>query len=310
MKISNSVGIGILSALAGSLLFSTKAIFVKLAYHHEVDSVTLLLLRMLFALPFYIFMLSRITRDEWIDLRKLPGTFWFGLLMSALLGYYLSSLLDFMGLTYIDASVERLILFIYPTIIAIISYFVFRERLSSIQWIALITSYMGLVLVFAPHLSMFNISTDFWKGALLILACALSFAVFMVINQWLLPSFGSKSFTSLSMTVACIFVILHYLIKGDLWAAMHLDRQVYFYAFLMATVATVIPSYIVNYAIQLIGATRSAIMSIVAPISTISLAYWVLGERLFPTQIWGGILIITGVTLVSMEIRRRAQIRR
>lgn len=297
--------LGIVFALVGSLLFSTKAIFVKLAYQYEIDSISLLLLRMIFALPFYIFMIFRVIGTEWKIWTLIKRKYWFALVVAATMGYYLSSLLDFLGLQYIDASVERLILFIYPTFIAIITFFVFKEKVTVLQALALAISYVGLLFVFGHNLQSISLDSFFWKGALLILGCAVTFAVFLVMNQWLIPKFGATSFTSISMAVACFMVIIHFLSTQNISSLFSYPPIVYVYALSMATVATVIPSYIVNYAIQRIGATRSAILASVGPISTISLAYLLLGERLLPAQFVGAALIIIGVTVVSVEMKRK-----
>jgi drug/metabolite transporter (DMT)-like permease len=296
--------VGIVFALTGALLFSTKAIFVKLAYQDPVDTVSFLLLRMVFALPFYLFMIFRVMGSKWKEWSSLPALHWLGLIIAAGLGYYLSSLLDFLGLQYIGASIERLILFIYPTFIALISFFVFRERITRLQAGALALSYVGLLFVFGRNLQSITLDSDFWKGAFLILGCALTFAIFLVMSQWLIPKFGATSFTSLSMTVACFFVIGHFISVREGAGLLAYPPRIYGYALAMATIATVIPSYVVNYAIQRIGATRSAILASVGPISTISLAYLLLGERLIPAQIAGAVLIILGVTVVSIEMKR------
>lgn len=297
--------LGIIFALVGSLLFSTKAIFVKLAYQYDIDSISLLLLRMIFALPFYIFMILRVMGSKWEAWLKIQKKYWLALLIAAALGYYLSSLLDFLGLQYIGASVERLILFIYPTFIAIISFFVFKERITVLQAGALSLSYVGLLFVFGNNLESVSLDSDFWKGSLLILGCAMTFALFLVMNQWLIPKFGATSFTSISMTAACLFVIVHFLSSRKVSGLFDYHPKIYVYTLAMATIATVIPSYIVNYAIQRIGATRSAILASVGPISTVSLAYWLLDERLLPVQIVGAVFIILGVTVVSVEMKRR-----
>ena len=300
-----NTSMGILLALIGSLLFSTKAVFVKLAYIHEVDSISLLLLRMGFALPFYLVALvlkRSILRVKWVTI---PGKYWRALILAAILGYYLSSFLDFLGLQYVDASVERLILFIYPTFIALLSFLLFRNRISRLQWLALSLSYVGLIMVFGVNLGELSFDNEFWKGAILILLCALSFALFLVLSQWLIPRFGVPVFTSLSMSIACFFVIGHFSAIHSWEGITEHASPVYWYAFAMATLATVLPSYIVNYAIKQIGALRAAIVAGVGPISTITLAYFLLGERLDWWQLGGALMIIVGVTVVSVEMKKK-----
>ncbi len=301
----NDHTVGVLLALLGALLFSTKAVFVKLAYQYDVDTITLLLLRMSFALPFYLVVLARLAPSKAQAWKEIKPYYWAGILLAGFLGYYLSSLLDFLGLRFIDASVERLILFIYPTIIALLSYFFFGERLSKFQVLALLSSYIGLLFVFGQHLQHISLDSDFWKGASLIILCAITFAAFLVMSQWLIPRFGVTSFTSLSMTFACVLVIVHFAathVSHTLWT---LDPAVYLYGAAMAILATVLPSYIVNAAIDRIGAVRAGIISSVGPISTITLAYWLLDERLAWPQMIGAALIIASVTVVSAERKKR-----
>ncbi len=303
-KIGYQTG-GILLALTGALLFSTKAVFVKLAYAYEVDSVSLLLIRMMLALPFYLFMIFRYRKNVVKTWHEVPRKYWVGLFVAASLGYYLSSYLDFVGLQYIDASVERLILFIYPTFIAIMSVVFFRHRITGNQLLALALSYIGLLFVFGQNLQSVSFTSDFWIGSTYILICALTFALFLVMSQWLIPRFGVREFTSLSMAIACLMVVAHYLLSDTVNVLANLPLPVYLYGLAMASIATVIPSYIVNHAIARIGATKAAIMASVGPISTISLAYWLLNERLQLVQLAGAILIIIGVTVVSVEMKRK-----
>ncbi len=297
--------LGILLALFGSLLFSTKAVLVKLAYRHDIDSISLLLLRMIFALPIYLVILAQVSPGKFSEWRRIPAKYWIGLFIAAALGYYLSSLLDFIGLQYIDASVERLILFIYPTFVAALNVLLFRERLTKIQMGALLISYVGLVCVFGQNLNSISLDQAFWWGSVLILICALTFALFLVLSQWLIPHFGSKGFTSLSMTVACCLVIVHYSVLLDFDVILDWPWQVFIIALAMAILATVLPSYLINFAIDRIGATQVGIISSVGPISTITLAYLLLDERLEFTQILGAFMIILGVSIVSFEVRRQ-----
>ena len=296
---------GILLALGGALLFSTKAVMVKLAYFYPVDPLSLLTLRMVFALPVYIVIVFTLTKKNLPIWKKIRFKHWLGLLATAGLGYYLSSFFDFKGLQYIDATVERLILFIYPTLIALFSVIVFKERLTLIQMAALVVTYAGLVFVFGQNLQEISLGNDFWRGSLLIFLCAFTFASSYIFSQWLIPFFGAAAFTSLSMTAACLFVVIHYLLTIEIEQIFHLDRMVYVYGFLMAIIATVIPTYLVNYAIRILGATRVGILGSIGPVSTITLAYFLLGEKLNFWQAVGALCIIVGVTIVSFESRKK-----
>lgn len=303
----NPIRKGIIFALLGTLFFSTKAIFVKLAYQHDVDPITLLLLRMLFALPFYgglaIWYRQKVRASIHLSNRD-----WILLVITALLGYYISSFLDFQGLQYIGASLERLILFIFPSFVVILSWILFKERISRSVYIALIFSYVGLLVVFSSQLIELQIGENFWTGTGYILLCAVTFALFYVGNQWLIPKMGAFSFTNISMLIACLAVIIHYMFQVDSWSKLFdCSWQVYLYAGLMAFVSTVIPSYFVSYSIQFIGASRSSIISSFGPVSTILLAYLFLDERLSWLQIAGGIIIIVSITRLNINRKKIAK---
>ena len=302
-KSNESVGFAL--AIIGALLFSTKAVLVKLAYQFEIDTISLLLLRMGFALPFYLIMIMKAGKKERKKWRSITPRFWIGLIIAAILGYYLSSLLDFWGLNYIDASIERLILFMYPTFIAVLAALLFKEKMTKGMAWALVISYAGLLFVFSQQIGNITLGASFWLGSTLILLCALTFAIYLIMSQWLIPHFGAISFTSFCMTLACFFVILHFGIVNDIKDLLTFDRQVYLLALAMALLATVLPSYLVSLAIERIGATKVAIVSSVGPISTVTLAYVFLGERLSVIQILGGLFIIAGVTFISLEQRKR-----
>jgi drug/metabolite transporter (DMT)-like permease len=303
----NPIRKGIIFALLGTLFFSTKAIFVKLAYQHDVDPITLLLLRMLFALPFYgglaIWYRQKVKASIHLSKRD-----WILLVITALLGYYVSSFLDFQGLQYIGASLERLILFIFPSFVVILSWILFKERISRSVYIALIFSYVGLLVVFSSQLMELQIGENFWTGTGYILLCAVTFALFYVGNQWLIPKMGAFSFTNISMLIACLAVIIHYTFQVDSWSKLfECSWPVYLYAGLMAFVSTVIPSYFVSYSIQFIGASRSSIISSFGPVSTILLAYLFLDERLSWLQIVGGFIIIVSITRLNINRKKIAK---
>ena len=298
------VQLGIILALLGTLFFSTKAIFVKLAYNYEVDPVTLLLLRMIIALPFYgisaLWYRSKIKSKI-----GLSGTNWVLLVITALLGYYLSSYLDFKGLQYIGASLERLVLFIFPSFVVVLSAILFKQKIQANLIIALIFSYIGLLIIFSSALSDIRINEQFWIGVGYILLCAVTFALFYIGNQWLIPKMGAFAFTNISMLLACAAVIIHYLIQNNFsmyWSG--LAWQVYLFAALMAFVSTVIPSYMVSYSIQYIGAAKSSIVASFGPVSTIILAYIFLNERLSVIQILGGLVIIISITILNIYRKR------
>ena len=288
----------------GSITFSIKAVLVKLAYQYDVDTLSLLALRMSFALPFFVGIAIYSTRKN--DKLKTPVTLskqdWTTLAFLGIIGYFAASYLDFWGLQYISASMERLILFIYPTIVLLLNAVFFKEKINRIQIIALLITYVGISIVFAEGLSITQ-QPNFVLGGFLVFCCAITYAIYLVGSGRLLPRLGTLRFTSHAMIFACLAVIIQHGIIQQ-WQLSGFAPQVYFYAFLMATLATVLPTLLVSEGIRVIGASNASIIGSVGPISTILLAYIFLGERLEFLQWIGAIVVIGGVLLVSLQRRR------
>lgn len=271
---------------------------VKLAYQYEIDSISLLALRFSFSLPFYLGMnwwwrrkqtkVYKMNRKEWIQLAGV-----------GVLGYYLASLLDFIGLQYITASMERLILFLYPTIVVIISFLFFKKPIYRSQVIALVLTYIGIGLAFFEGLQLSN-QPNFALGGFLIFLCAIAYAMFLIGTGEIIPKLGTIRFTSLALTMSSIAILLQHLILYQ-WDLFGFAWQVYALGILMAIVATVIPSFMVSEGIRLIGASNASIVGSVGPISTIILAYIFLGERLGPLQFVGTGIVILGVLVVTLK---------
>lgn len=291
---------GIVISLIGAICFSTKAVIVKLAYvNTNVDAVSLLALRMIFSLPFFLASAAiassqktnvKFTRVEWLWVMGLGA-----------LGYYLSSLLDFLGLQYVSAGIERLILFIYPTLVLIFSSVFFRKKISALQWFAVLVTYCGLMWALFGEVSLRESAEgNFLRGAMLVFGCAVTFALYIVGSGYLIPKVGAAKFNSYAMSFACIGVLLHYYFttSGSLFGY---EANVYTYSLVMAIVSTVIPSYLVTEGIKRIGSGNAAIVGSVGPVSTIVQAYLFLGEPIFFAQIAGTILVLIGVFLISRQ---------
>ena len=293
---------GILIALLGAVCFSTKAIFVKLAYRDtEVDAVTLLALRMIFALPF--FLVTAFANSKKQDNVRFTTRQWIYIAIIGCLGYYVSSLLDFLGLQYVTAGIERLILFIYPTLVVLMSALLFKEKIKPIQWIALVVTYAGLLIAFLGEVNLQSgHSEDFYLGSVLILICAFTFASYIVGSGRLIPMVGASKFNSYAMSFASLGVLLHFFITSNvpLW---HFPATVYVYSFSMAILSTVIPSYLISEGIKRVGSDNVAIVASIGPVSTIAMAYFFLDEPIFLAQITGTVLILVGVLLVSRQKR-------
>ncbi|MCB0558910.1 MAG: DMT family transporter [Lewinellaceae bacterium] len=290
--------LGAALVFTGAILFSTKAVIVKLAYRYEVDSISLLALRMLFSLPFFLLVASLSGRQKKYRGHPLSRKDGLQILFLGVVGYYLASLLDFLGLQYVTASLERLILFVYPTLVLLIGATVFREPVTRRQLGALVLTYLGISIAFSEG---FLLSGDqhFVLGAGLIFFGAMAYAVYIVGSGRLLPRIGTLRFTSLAMTAAAVAVLAHHGIAYH-WQLFGFPPQVYGLALLMALIATVIPSFLISEGIRNIGSGNASIIGSIGPISTIVLAYFFLGEQLGWLQWIGTVLVIGGVLVITI----------
>ena len=290
--------IGVIICLLGAICFSTKAIFVKLAYRDTaVDAVSLLALRMIFSLPFFLVSAGVYSSKE--NNVKFTTKQWMYVALIGCLGYYISSLLDFMGLQFVTASIERLILFIYPTLVLLMNSVLFKQKIKPIQWLAVILTYAGLLLAFFSEVDFDSSQNEnFLWGSFLIFVCAFTYAAYIVGSGKLIPMVGAIKFNSYAMSFACVGVLLHFFVTSE-QSLIELPAKVYTYSFLMAILSTVIPSYLVTLGIKRIGSDTAAIVGSVGPVSTILLAYFFLNESIFAMQIVGTAMILFGVLLVS-----------
>ncbi|MBT1703058.1 DMT family transporter [Chryseosolibacter indicus] len=291
---------GVLICLLGAVCFSTKAILVKLAYREtSVDAVTLLALRMLFSLPFFI--ISAIASSRKADNVKFTISQWAYVALIGCLGYYISSLLDFLGLQYISAGIERLVLFIYPTLVLLMSALIFKEKIKTKQWVAVLITYIGLSIAFLGEITFQGThDRDFYIGSLLIFACAITYAMYIVGSGRIIPQVGAAKFNSYAMSFACAGVLIHFFITSK-ESLIGLETDAYLYGFVMAVLSTVIPSYLVAEGIKRIGSDNAAIVGSVGPVSTILQAYIFLQEPVFALQIAGTILVLIGVLLIGKK---------
>ncbi|MFH6985284.1 DMT family transporter [Marinoscillum luteum] len=286
--------LGVILAITGILLFSSKAVMVKLAYQYEVDTVSLLLFRMVFSLPIYV-VIAAFNRP----MEKVAGKDYMWLILFGFIGYYLASYFDFLGLIYIKASLERLILFIYPTLVLLISFVFLRKKITRKQVIGVVVTYLGVLIIFVSELSISDDSSVI-LGSVLIFLSALTYASYLVGSGWLIPKFGATAFTSYAMIVSCMAVILHYSLQRPV-GLLDFQPEVYWIGLAMAIFATVIPSYLVSFAIKILGANDFSIFGSLGPISTIGLAYLFLGETLTWTQFLGAGVIIGGIVLAEKK---------
>jgi drug/metabolite transporter (DMT)-like permease len=290
---------GFLITLIGSILFSTKAIIVKVAFANtSMDAITLLMLRMTFSLPFYIGAIwfarqeghSRLTTRQWL-----------GVIGLGLFGYYLSSMFDFIGLQYVTAGLERLILFLYPTFAVFINAVVFKQPVIRTQKIALFLTYTGIGIAYLGELNIDINNPNFLWGSFLIFLCSITYSIYIVGSGRLIPAVGATRFTAYAMLAATAGVFAHFAFKGGNFQTVKEATSHFWYGLLLAIVATVLPTFMMSNGMKRIGSNNVAIISAVGPVSTIIQAHFILGEKIFPSQIAGTILVIIGVILIGWK---------
>lgn len=292
---------GFVISFVGSILFSTKAIIVKKAFADiRLDALTLLALRMLFALPFYI-VIAIIVNSRKENNKKFTRIQWLQTIVIGLFGYYLSSLLDFEGLQYISAGLERLILFLYPSFAVLMNAFFFKQKVTSIQKWALLLTYAGIGIAYFGELKLDINNPNFVMGSVLIFLCAITYAFYIVGSGRIIPSVGASKFTAYAMLAACSGVLLHAALAGKSQALLSAQSNSWVYGLLLAVVATVIPTLMISNGMKRIGSNNVAIISSIGPVSTILQAHWVLGEQIFAAQIFGTVLVIAGVLLTGWK---------
>ncbi|WP_416547799.1 DMT family transporter [Limnohabitans sp. DCL3] len=283
---------GLLMAAAGSIAFSGKAIIVKLAYRYGVDAVTLLMFRMLFALPLFVLM------AWWAGRGKGPIAVrdWWGILGLGFCGYYLASFLDFWGLEYISASLERLILYLNPTIVLVLGWLLYGRQISRRQGVGMLISYAGVLLVFGHEAAMDG--QNAWLGAGLVMGSAISYALYLSYSGQLVQRLGSLRLAGWATSVACVLCIGQFLWLRPLQAA-DVATPVLWLSVLNATACTAVPVLLVMMAIERIGSSLTAQTGMIGPMSTLLMGVVILGE---PFNVWivgGTVLVLSGVFWVT-----------
>ncbi|WP_299437154.1 DMT family transporter [uncultured Aquimarina sp.] len=295
MQKPKQVSLGIILAIVGVILFSGKAVMVKMAYKYDISSEHLLLFRMSFSLPVY-FAIAIFNRPS--NPKSIGKIDYLWIVFFGFVGYYLASYFDFLGLQYIKAGLERIILFVYPTLVLIISRIFLRNKISKQQLVAICITYIGVLVTFWQELQLDT--PGLISGVSLIFLSALTYATYLVGSGWLIPKFGVIVFTSYAMIVSSLCIIIQYLIF-DRGSLTHYASEVYVLSILMALFSTIIPSYLISSAISRLGASNVAIVGSLGPISTIILAFFFLGESLSMIQIIGAGIVILGVYAITKK---------
>lgn len=285
---------GVLLVLASAVLFSTKSIFIKLAYRENADPIVLLTLRMGLALPFFLLMGLWAAHRE--KQQPLTARDWAVLLLLGFGGYYLAALLDFLGLQYISAGLERLTLFLYPTITVLITAFWLKRPVSGRTWLAIAVSYAGMALVVWPDLH--HPSSQLGLGMTLVFGSAFAYACYLVGSGEMIRRIGANRFTGIALSISSLCCALHFLLTHPL-SALAVDPQILTLGLILAVVCTVLPATLLTNGIRHIGATQAALIGAVGPVATLYLGYAVLGETLGWLQGLGTLLVLGGVLMVS-----------
>ena len=290
---------GFLITLLGALLFSTKAIFVKLAFQStRVDAVTLLSLRMLFSLPFYMIAAWFVIKNE--RTQPLSQRQWILICTMGIFGYYLSSLFDFIGLENVSAGLGRLILFLYPTFAILINTFYFKTKLSRTQTIALVLTYIGIGIAYFGELQLDTSNPGFLYGSLMIFLCAVTYSFYLVGTGRLVTRAGSTRYTAYAMLCATVGIVIHFFFTHSIHGIPFTPRLAG-YSAAIAIVATVLPSFMMSAGMKSIGSNNAAIITSIGPVSTILQAHFILGEPILLMQLTGTALVITGVLLIGRQ---------
>ena len=303
MKRTQLYNQGFILAILGTMLFSTKAIWIKLCFNStNIDASSLLMLRMLFALPFYAAAMWFYFSKQAI--KKVKASTYLVACLLGILGYYMSSLFDFIGLQYVSASIERIILFIYPTLAVLLNLLIFKVAISQKQWIAIVITYFGIGLAYWGELNQIPDTKMFFFGTWMILLCAVTFAFYLVGSGKIIPKIGAPQFTSLSMLAASVGIFIHYFVTHRQGMAIIIDLPILqsssvWYVIALAIIGTVIPSFLMSGGMKRIGSNDLAIITSIGPVATLFQARWILNEPFSWEQILGTVFVVLGVILVK-----------
>jgi drug/metabolite transporter (DMT)-like permease len=299
----SSETIGFALAAAGAILFSTKAVAIKIAYRDAVDAETLLALRMALASPFYLAIGIASLRDRRRTGRPLPSLKLFASVVGVgLLGYWLSSYLDFLGLEFVTAQAERLILFTYPLFVVLFGRLFFGQRVTRRALVAVAISYVGLIIIFGDNMSIGGHGALI--GSLLVLAAAVFFALYQLVAKNLISETGPRLFTCIAMLAAAAGAFIQFFLTHAP-SDLAVSGEVWLTSLYIAIGATVLPTFFMNAALHRISAQANATIGTLSPVATIVLAYFILGERLSPAAWAGTALVLAGVGWFTYSASRR-----
>ncbi|GBG15147.1 multidrug DMT transporter permease [Novimethylophilus kurashikiensis] len=292
--------LGALMVFISAIGFSSKAVIVKLAYAYVPDPEVMLALRMAFAAPLFmgLWIWARSRPDAKPISRRDTGL----LLFFGVLGGYAPMWFDFAGLVYVTAGLERVLLYLYPTMVLLIGAVRYHQHIGRREIFSLVASYAGVALAVGHDMAVLKSGAALTlAGAGLVLMSALTYASYIVFSGRVIPRIGSASFAAASMLVASVSAATHLILTHPVSSVLHLPAPVYGLGLLMAIVATFLPAILLSAGIHRIGSTRASLVGTIGPVSTIVLAYFFLGEMITPLQILGTALVMAGVLATSLQ---------
>ncbi|HEY0662292.1 MAG TPA: DMT family transporter [Lysobacter sp.] len=289
--------VGLALAAAGAVLFSAKAILAKLQFRYGLDALDVMALRMGFSLPLFGLLAVRETHRAHVRGRHLSPRDLGLIVVLGVLGYYLSSLLDFWGLQYVPVSLERLILFLNPTFVLLLGVFAFGRRVARKEWIALAVSYLGVALVFGENLRLDG--EHVLLGSALVLLAALAYASYLAMSGQLIARVGSLRLVAYAMCVSTAATIVHYLLARDVAHLLQLPTPAYWLALANALFCTFLPVTFTMAAVARVGAGSTAQLSVLGPVSLLFLGGWMLGETVTALQVLGTAVVLGGVVMLT-----------
>ncbi len=290
--------VGVLYVFVAAFCFALKGIMIKLAYRYGIDALSLLTLRMVFALPFYAGTLLWLSRT--LPPVQLPPRRWLVVGLLGITGYYAASYFNFLGLVYIDAGLERVLLFTYPTFVLLLNALLLKRRVSGLQWLALVLTYLGILMVFVPHLYAGAAQKNIWLGTFWVILSGLVYAVYLVGSDPMIARLGAQRYTCLAMLAATLPTLLHQALANG-FRLGHFPAPVYGIGLAMALVNTVIPTFLIAAGIGRVGSGNASIIGSVGPVFTIGLAAGVLGEAITGWQLLGTAVVLAGVLLIGWK---------
>jgi len=284
-------------AIVGAVLFSSKAIVAKLSYRYGVDALVVMGLRMLLSLPFFatvaFYQMVQAHRGKLPRLTRRDAIL---VIFLGCIGYYLSSYLNFLGLQYISVGLERLLLFLSPTFVLLITALWLKRPIAPRQWLALALSYCGVVAVFVQDLSFSG--DQVLLGTLLVLGAAVSYAIYLINSGEVIQRIGASRLGAYAMTVSSLVTLLHFLLARS-WHGLVQVRAIYELALIHAVLQTVLPAFLVMWAVARVGAPLAAQLGMLGPVSVLFLAWWLLGEPVTALQLTGTVVVLAGVFVLG-----------